>query len=126
MAVTLLQAVQSLFQLFYILLLIRIVLSWVPGASLQRPAVQFVHRAFFWLIALLVLLAWWPARHRVASHVLLLAFAAQAALGIFTLLQGVPLPLAVAHQSGAVVLLAAAVWNAHAAGTWPAQRRIGE
>jgi cytochrome c oxidase assembly protein subunit 15 len=86
--------------------------------------VQFVHRAFFWLIALLVLLAWWPARRRIASNVLLLAFAAQAALGISTLLHGVPLPLAVAHQSGAVVLLAAAVWSAHSAGTWPAMRTV--
>jgi hypothetical protein len=30
------------------------------------------------------------------------------------------------HQSGAVVLLAAAVWNAHSAGTWPAQRQISQ
>jgi cytochrome c oxidase assembly protein subunit 15 len=86
--------------------------------------VQFVHRAFFWLIALLVVLAWWSARRRIASNVLLLAFGAQAALGILTLLHGVPLALAVAHQSGAVVLLAAAVWNAHSAGTWPAQRQL--
>ena len=99
---------------------------WWHNFLYNMATVQFVHRAFFWLIALLVLLAWWPARHRLASHVLLLAFAAQAALGILTLLQGVPLPLAVAHQSGAVVLLAAAVWNAHSAGTWPAQRRIGQ
>jgi heme a synthase len=98
---------------------------WWHNLLYNMATVQFVHRAFFWLIALLVLFAWWPARHRVASHVLLLVFAAQAALGIYTLLHGVPLPLAVAHQSGAVVLLAAAVWNAHSAGTWPAQRRIG-
>jgi cytochrome c oxidase assembly protein subunit 15 len=99
---------------------------WWHNLLYNMATVQFVHRAFFWLIALLVLFTWWPARHRVASHVLLLAFAAQAALGIFTLLQGVPLPLAVAHQSGAVVLLAAAVWNAHSAGTWPAQRQISQ
>jgi cytochrome c oxidase assembly protein subunit 15 len=99
---------------------------WWHNLLYNMATVQFVHRAFFWLIALLILLAWWPARYRVASHVLLLAFAAQAALGISTLLHGVPLALAAAHQSGAVVLLAAAVWNAHSAGTWPAQRRIGE
>jgi len=99
---------------------------WWHNFLYNTATVQFVHRAFFWLIALLVLLAWWPARHRAASHVLLVVFAAQAALGISTLLLGVPVPLAVSHQSGAVVLLAAAVWNAHSAGTWPAQRRIGE
>ncbi|HEX5767002.1 MAG TPA: COX15/CtaA family protein [Burkholderiales bacterium] len=98
---------------------------WWRNFLYNMASVQFLHRAFFWLIALLVLVSWWPARHRAASHVLLLAFAAQAALGILTLLNAVPLPLAVAHQSGAVVLLAAALWNAHSAGTWPAQRRIG-
>ena len=97
---------------------------WWHNFLYNMATVQFVHRTFFWLIALLVLLAWWAARNRLASYVLLLAFAAQAALGISTLLQGVPLPLAVAHQSGAVVLLAAAVWNAHSAGTWPAQRQL--
>ena len=97
---------------------------WWHNFLYNMATVQFVHRAFFWLIALLILLTWWPARHRPASHVLLVAFGAQAALGILTLLNGVPLPLAVAHQSGAVILLAAAVWNAHSAGTWPAQRQI--
>jgi cytochrome c oxidase assembly protein subunit 15 len=97
---------------------------WWHNFLYNMATVQFVHRTFFWLIALLALLAWWAARNRLASYVLLLAFAAQAALGILTLLQGVPLPLAVAHQSGAVVLLAAAVWNAHSAGTWPARRQM--
>lgn len=41
---TLVTAVQWLFQLFYVLLLIRIVLSWVPGVNLYHPAVQFVYR----------------------------------------------------------------------------------
>lgn len=41
---TLLMAVQWLFQLFYVFLLIRIVLSWVPGVNLYHPAVQFVYR----------------------------------------------------------------------------------
>lgn len=97
---------------------------WWHNFLYNMTTVQFVHRAFFWLIALVVVLAWWHARRRIASNVLLLAFAAQAALGISTLLHGVPLPLAVAHQSGAVVLLAAAVWNAHSAGTWPAMRTV--
>jgi cytochrome c oxidase assembly protein subunit 15 len=97
---------------------------WWHNFLYNMTTVQFVHRAFFWLIALPVLLAWWPARRRIASNVLLLAFAAQAALGISTLLHGVPLQLAVAHQSGAVVLLAAAAWNAHSAGTWPAMRTV--
>jgi cytochrome c oxidase assembly protein subunit 15 len=101
-----------------------LLVPWWHNFLYNMGTVQFVHRAFFWLIALLVVLAWWSARRRIASNVLLLAFGAQAALGILTLLHGVPLALAVAHQSGAVVLLAAAVWNAHSAGTWPAQRQL--
>ncbi|MGH2399482.1 MAG: YggT family protein [bacterium] len=36
--------VDLLFQAFYILLLIRVILSWVPGIDHRHPAVQFVHR----------------------------------------------------------------------------------
>lgn len=36
--------VNLLFQAFYILLLIRVILSWVPGIDYHHPAVQFVHR----------------------------------------------------------------------------------
>lgn len=33
-----------LFQAFYVLLLIRVILSWVPGIDPRHPAVQFVDR----------------------------------------------------------------------------------
>ena len=36
--------VDLLFQAFYILLLIRVILSWVPSIDPRHPAVQFVHR----------------------------------------------------------------------------------
>lgn len=36
--------VDLFFQAFYILLLIRVILSWVPGIDDRHPAVQFVHR----------------------------------------------------------------------------------
>jgi cytochrome c oxidase assembly protein subunit 15 len=45
--------------------------------------------------------------------VLLAAFVLQAALGIWTLLLGVPVALAVAHQAGAVLLLVVALVHAH-------------
>lgn len=41
---TLVSAVQGLFQVLYVLLLIRVVLSWVPGAHYDHPAVRFVYR----------------------------------------------------------------------------------
>lgn len=37
--------VNVLFQVFYILLLLRVILSWVPGIDDRHPAVQFVQRA---------------------------------------------------------------------------------
>jgi cytochrome c oxidase assembly protein subunit 15 len=85
--------------------------------------VQLVNRLFFWGLAVLVPLAWWRMRHTPAAGALLAAFVLQGALGIATLLMGVPVALGAAHQGGAVVLLAAALWNAHSAGVWPALRR---
>lgn len=86
---------------------------WWRNFGYNMATVQLVHRAFFWLLALLVPLAWWFARTRASAHVLLAAFALQAALGIATLLLGVPVALAVAHQAGAVLLLVAALAHAH-------------
>lgn len=43
-AVSLLSLVQLLFQAFYLLLIIRVILSWVPGIDYHHPAVQFVFR----------------------------------------------------------------------------------
>jgi len=86
--------------------------------------VQIVHRAFFWVLCLLVPLAWWRMRHTPSGNALLAAFVLQGTLGISTLLLGVPVGLGAAHQGGAVLLLAAALWNAHSAGVWPAARRV--
>ena len=73
---------------------------WWHNLLYNMATDQFVHRAFFCLSRCSFFLHLWPPRHRVASHVLLFAFAAQAALGIR---YSRALPLAVAHQSGAVV-----------------------
>jgi cytochrome c oxidase assembly protein subunit 15 len=86
---------------------------WWENFLYNMATVQVVHRGFFWLLLVLVPLAWWSARRSPAAHALLAAFALQAGLGIATLLHGVPVALGAAHQGGAVVLLAAAIWNAH-------------
>ncbi|HEV2042496.1 MAG TPA: COX15/CtaA family protein, partial [Casimicrobiaceae bacterium] len=49
-----------------------------------------------------------------AAHLLLAMLLIQVTLGIATLLLVVPLPLAALHQSGAVLLFAAALYAAHA------------
>jgi cytochrome c oxidase assembly protein subunit 15 len=82
--------------------------------------VQLVHRGFFWLLALVIPLAWLRWRGTPAAHALLAAFVLQAALGIATLLSGVPVLLGVAHQAGAVLVLAAALWTALTAPLRPA------
>jgi heme a synthase len=86
---------------------------WWTNFAYNMATVQFVHRGFFWLLALLIPLAWWRYRAVPAAHALMAAFALQAALGIATLLMGVPLTLGAAHQGGAVLVLGAALWLAY-------------
>jgi YggT family protein len=42
--VSLLAAIRVVFQALYVLLIARVVLSWVPGVDLSHPAVRFVYR----------------------------------------------------------------------------------
>ncbi len=91
---------------------------WWRNFLWNVATVQLVHRTFFWLLLILVPLLWWQARRtpaKIAGHHLLAMFVIQASLGISTLLLAVPVPLAAAHQAGAVLLLAAALWTAQAA-----------
>ncbi|MEW6688793.1 MAG: COX15/CtaA family protein [Pseudomonadota bacterium] len=92
---------------------------WWRNFLWNVAAVQLVHRAFFWLLLALIPILWWQLRStpaRLAAHHLLGMFAIQASLGISTLLLAVPIPLAAAHQGGAVLLLATALWAAHKSG----------
>ena len=103
-----------------------------PGILLLEPAwknffwnmatVQFDHRALAWTLALVTPLLWWHVqrapgssrRARVAAHAVLAMLAVQVTLGIATLVNVVPLPLAAAHQAGALLLFALALNLAHA------------
>jgi cytochrome c oxidase assembly protein subunit 15 len=83
-------------------------------------AVQFDHRVLAMTTAGAVLLAWLasmqkplPRAAQLACHALLAAAALQVGLGISTLLLVVPIPLAAAHQAGAVVLLTMAIVLRH-------------
>ena len=73
------------------------------------------HPAIPWLLALWVIGQRYklPRPARLALHVLLAAATLQFALGIATLLLVVPIPLAAAHQAGAVLLLTAAIVFRH-------------
>jgi cytochrome c oxidase assembly protein subunit 15 len=103
---------------------------WWKNFLWNTATVQFVHRAIAWLLAVLVPVFWWQAarqalapRARLACHALLAALVIQIALGIATLLLVVPLTLAAAHQGGAVMLLATALWAAHELRAAPAGER---
>jgi len=83
-------------------------------------AVQFDHRLLAMTTVAAVLLLWLfgsraalPRPARLALHALLAAAALQFALGVSTLLLVVPIPLAAAHQAGAVLLLTAAIVLRH-------------
>jgi cytochrome c oxidase assembly protein subunit 15 len=91
-------------------------LNWFENPT----AVQFDHRllaetlwpaaAVLWLYGRGIAA---PRRARMALHALLALATIQVGLGIATLLWVVPLPLAVAHQAGAMLVLTAAVLLRH-------------
>jgi cytochrome c oxidase assembly protein subunit 15 len=94
---------------------------WHRNFADNMATVQFDHRAIAWLLALLIPVFWIFVRSQtaasrvtLAANLLLAALLLQLALGIATLLLVVPLPLAAAHQAGAVLLFAAALNAAHA------------
>ncbi|KAF0700958.1 Aste57867_8528 [Aphanomyces stellatus] len=109
--------------------------QWIPDGifdmePIQRnffentPLVQFDHR----VLALTTLAGitgayalarnpnvWWqlPAASKTALNLNMLAVAGQVGLGITTLLTCVPIPLAIAHQCGALVLMTSTVYSLH-------------
>ncbi len=105
--------------------------QWFPdGAFVLEPVarnffenialVQFNHRmlAMGTLVATIIFWLWMLPRNcpfaiRLPMHCLMAALMLQVSLGIGTLLLSVPVPLAAAHQAGALVALTAALWLTH-------------
>ncbi|MBV9842439.1 MAG: COX15/CtaA family protein [Sphingomonadaceae bacterium] len=88
--------------------------------------VQFVHRWWAWIAAGAVLLLARRARRsgRGPTHAVATAVVLQILLGIATLMSGVKIEIAVAHQAMAALLLAATIWAAHAVGGERAAGRV--
>jgi cytochrome c oxidase assembly protein subunit 15 len=81
--------------------------------------VQFVHRWLAWGVAaaaLMLALRAGRARHMIPAAALIVAVSTQISLGIATLISGVDLEIAVAHQGMAALLLAATILAAHRLG----------
>ena len=102
-----------------LMLLARSPLGTSQFEMLTQP-VQFDHRLIAWVLIVVVPLMWFAVRRRpvprtarLASNFLLAALALQVSLGIATLLLRVPVVLGAAHQGGAVLVFAAALWLAH-------------
>ena len=94
---------------------------WYANFFYNMATVQFDHRLLAWVLALLIPAFWWRVRGarserqvRAGASLLLAMLVVQFTLGVATLLFGVPLVLAAAHQAGAVLLFAAALNVAHA------------
>jgi heme a synthase len=93
---------------------------WYRNWFENLTSVQFDHRLLAettWLAVAVLWLASWPAKlapaARWALHALFFFACLQVALGVSTLLLVVPLPLAVAHQGGALLLITAALVARH-------------
>jgi cytochrome c oxidase assembly protein subunit 15 len=93
---------------------------WYRNFFDNMATVQFDHRMIAWTLAILIPVFWYRSRSlplsgsaRFACSLLLVMLAIQIGLGISTLLLVVPLPLAAAHQGGAVLLFTAALWVNH-------------
>ena len=75
--------------------------------------IQFLHRMIAWLVFFLSIFIWQKARHtklQKASLLLLLTISLQIVLGIITLLFGVPIFFALAHQFVGVLALLGAIY----------------
>jgi heme a synthase len=91
---------------------------WYLNLFGNIATVQFDHRLIAWLLAVLVPWYWLRTRNvapraRLGASLLLIALALQIALGIATLLAVVPVPLAAAHQAGALLVFSAALLALH-------------
>lgn len=79
-------------------------------------SVQFLHRSLAWAVAaaiLLVALRLWQAGAGVRALALGGLVLLQFALGVLVIINHVPIPLGVAHQGVAALLVGATVWAAH-------------
>ena len=97
--------------------------AWVPaGLYVAEPwwrnmfenamTVQFNHRLLAYAIVALAVVYAYLEQSR-TGYILLAAVGLQVVFGIWTLLWAVPLWLGLVHQGGALVVLAAAIWNLH-------------
>ena len=98
-------------------------IDWSQGplfAATHDPyLLHFLHRWWAWVVVVVLMLFARQVRQvaRPASIAIHSAFGTQILLGIFTVLSGIAIWLAVLHQAVGALLVAATVWGAHELGT---------
>ena len=91
--------------------------------------VQFNHRLLGYALFVLGAIAWWRSRSSAQSSIrgafaaMMAMLAVQVGLGILTVLHGAPLPLAIIHQLGAILLFTL-ILRARFAALYPRAQRI--
>jgi cytochrome c oxidase assembly protein subunit 15 len=95
-------------------------IGWWENLLHNPVTVQFVHRNLAWVVVAAAFALWFSAirqhlmeRQKLAANVLLLCVVVQFLLGVFTLLSGMNLVIAVSHQVCACILLGTVVWLLH-------------
>jgi heme a synthase len=92
------------------------ILGSARDAIADPVSVQFLHRSLAYVVAAAVLIVAWRLR-QAGAGVRALALGAlvllQFLLGVLVIINHVPIPLGVAHQGVAALLVAATVWAAH-------------
>ena len=91
---------------------------WWRNLFENVATVQLDHRLLAYVLIVTTFALWWAVRRRApagrpAANMLLAILALQVALGISTLLWVVPIPLAAAHQAGALMVYTAALYLVH-------------
>jgi cytochrome c oxidase assembly protein subunit 15 len=99
---------------------IMVLSPWWKNFFWNMATVQFDHRTIAWLLAFSIPYTWWrvrnsqaPRRARRGADALLAGLAIQVSLGIATLINVVPVPLAAMHQAGALIVFTLALNVAH-------------
>ena len=107
--------------------------AWIPAGLLAMEpgwtnffenalTVQFNHRIMAY--AILVWAVWMVLRsNRLSAWLVVAGLMAQVTLGILTVVWGVPLPVALIHQGGALVVIALALWHLHVVLVRPISKR---
>ncbi len=78
--------------------------------------IHFEHRTFAYVVALVAIFIWWKLRSdvsktvRLGAHLVLITILLQIALGVFTVINMVAIPIAAAHQGGAIFALSASLY----------------